>query len=226
MELRDFHKIPEQETSNKIDMDEINNHIPITNDSIDIEINSNVINSNFLNYYQPYKRFGILFCKIGNTIAFGFDGNFNPKFIIGPHWPLFILMNLILIILTIFLMKTFFNYFGTTIHKIIFIILIIITIIIYYITFSINPGIVLNKQRDMENQSYCDKCQVYFNPNNKVSHCNLCGVCVEGIDHHCVWVGKCVGKKNIKTFYGLLISVGSIYTLLIITVFQIFFSEE
>ena len=226
MELRDFHKITDQESSNKIEINEINNHIPIPTNSIEIEVNSNVINSNFLNYYQPYKRFGILFCKIGNTIAFGFDGNFNPKFIIGPHWPLFILMNLILIILTIFLMKTFFNYFGTTIHKIIFIILIIITIIIYYITFSINPGIVLNKQRDMENQSYCDKCQVYFNPNNKVLHCNFCGVCIEGMDHHCVWVGKCVGKNNVKIFYGLLFSVGFTYLLLIVLVIQLFYTSD
>ena len=226
MALRDFHKITEQSSINKIEIGEINNKISIPDNSIEIEVNSNVINSNFLNYYQPYKRFGILICKIGNTIAFGFDGNFTPKYIIGPHWPLFVIMNFIIVGLTIFLLKSFFKYFGTLIHKIIFVILVIITLIIYYITFLINPGIVLTKQRDIENQSYCNKCQVYFNPNNKVLHCNFCGVCIEGMDHHCVWVGKCVGKKNIKTFYGLLISVGSIYTLLIITVFQIFFSEE
>ena len=31
-------------------------------------------------------------------------------------------------------------------------------------------------------------------------HCNLCKVCVEGMDHHCIFYGKCIGKNNIKTF--------------------------
>ena len=226
MALRDFHKITEQSSINKIQIGEINNKISIPDNSIEIEVNSNVINSNFLNYYQPYKRFGILICKIGNTIAFGFDGNFTPKYIIGPHWPLFVIMNFIIVGLTIFLLKSFFKYFGTLIHKIIFVILVIITLIIYYITFLINPGIVLNKQRDIQNQSYCNKCQVYFNPNNKVLHCNFCGVCIEGMDHHCVWVGKCVGKNNVKIFYGLLFSVGFTYLLLIVLVIQLFYTSD
>ena len=46
MALRDFHKITEQSSINKIEIGEINNKISIPDNSIEIEVNSNVINSN------------------------------------------------------------------------------------------------------------------------------------------------------------------------------------
>merc|ERR1712242_524192 len=33
------------------------------------------------------------------------------------------------------------------------------------------------------------------------SHCDFCQVCVDGYDHHCVWMGKCIGKRNLCAFY-------------------------
>ena len=49
-------------------------------------------------------------------------------------------------------------------------------------------------------------------------HCDICDVCVDGYDHHCVFVGKCIGRGNMGQFkeflliifgtmiYGLIIS--------------------
>lgn len=34
----------------------------------------------------------------------------------------------------------------------------------------------------------------------------MCNVCIAGYDHHCPWVGKCVGRGNIKTFYCFLVA--------------------
>jgi predicted amidophosphoribosyltransferase len=56
----------------------------------------------------------------------------------------------------------------------------------------------MNKQEDIFHNLYCDKCKKYYSRLDKVDHCDICKVCVIKYDHHCVWVGKCVGKKNIK----------------------------
>jgi palmitoyltransferase len=36
-------------------------------------------------------------------------------------------------------------------------------------------------------------------------HCQRCGVCVEKFDHHCAWLGNCVGLKNYKHYIHFLV---------------------
>ena len=43
----------------------------------------------------------------------------------------------------------------------------------------------------------------------------MCNICVEKMDHHCVWVGKCVGKNNVCSFYSMLVSIGIVYAYII-----------
>ena len=33
-----------------------------------------------------------------------------------------------------------------------------------------------------------------------IGHCSICGVCIEEIDHHCVFFGGCIAKNNIDSF--------------------------
>lgn len=51
----------------------------------------------------------------------------------------------------------------------------------------------------------CSTCAL-FRPTNTTSHCRECNKCVCGFDHHCGFLGICVGSRNRKNFCALLVS--------------------
>ena len=62
----------------------------------------------------------------------------------------------------------------------------------------------------MQRMKYCDTCNIYLGLIVRpplTSHCTSCDLCVERFDHHCPWVGNCIGKRNYKHFFGLLVAV-------------------
>lgn len=78
----------------------------------------------------------------------------------------------------------------------------------YSYTFLVNPGLP-NKQmsltnfenKDSSSIKICERCGIVVNKGDKTYHCDDCGVCIIGYDHHCPWTSKCIGKGNLTGFY-------------------------
>ena len=182
------------------------NRMPSPNENIPIKIKKYFNTAEeFYSYnypeYKLFKVYNILFCKMGNLITFNFDkdNNFKPKFSIGPNWY----MTLALIIIILFISGIVFTFILSKLHfifRIIYAAFQIISIFCIIRTALIHTEIAMNKFQDNYNQLYCDKCKIYYNSFERAEHCSICNVCFIKLDHHCVWIGKCVGKDNICAF--------------------------
>jgi hypothetical protein len=90
------------------------------------------------------------------------------------------------------------------------------TLVAYLFAALKNPGI--SSSGDIEQpllaQPYCATCRFYRAEGTV--HCDVCDLCIRRRDHHCPWVGKCVGEGNLIPFNIFLLGIlGCIFYMLI-----------
>ena len=143
--------------------------------------------------------------KVGNTLFLILDKYDNPLFIIGPHFPLFIFLTLMISAIMLILYLKFWQKLDYII-KCIGVVLFFLFFLSYTYTSLINPGYPKNNNGrrfgiPVNDYYFCEYCKFYVRKSAYASHCKYCQICIEKIDHHCGWTGHCIGKNNKITFY-------------------------
>ena len=200
----DFLKI---KSNNKITITESNsiNDISLTVQNND---NENNIKMNEKEIKQIKPNFFNL-KKIGNLIIISEDEK-EIKYIMGPMFPILLFLNISAnIFLQIFVFKKI-----PIIFKTIGSIMNLVQIYFFIISSIKNPGlpskdyeklVYEEENKTAKNFRKCKDCKLWINTDEKTIHCKKCGICIEGYDHHCDCINICVGKKNLKNFYILIL---------------------
>ena len=168
----------------------IHNSLEIFNENDNQHINEQKIN--------PNKE------RIFKNIHCYFYLNDEPLIIIGPNLRYFIWIFTIISFFSILVYSLKPSKFY---NSVLFFIGYIFFAVSYILLMVVNPGIPSEKKNfDINDLNYnyiqCKICNCIYHKNElkNVSHCQECGICVEGCQHHCNFATKCIGKKNKNIF--------------------------
>mgnify|MGYP003366702098 CR=1 FL=1 len=71
----------------------------------------------------------------------------------------------------------------------------------YYNTIPTRPP--EDHNQHLSGIKFCESCFIWRPI--RATHCSRCGVCVALMDHHCPWLGNCVGQRNYWYFISFLV---------------------
>ncbi len=63
---------------------------------------------------------------------------------------------------------------------------------------------------------FCHTCHRYKAP--RTFHCDACGACVDGFDHHCPFTGTCIGAGNYASFLAFMLCLETFIVLALVSV--------
>jgi palmitoyltransferase len=86
---------------------------------------------------------------------------------------------------------------------------------------EVNKEMTNNSENNIDSK-FCIECMIDIPLRAK--HCGTCNKCITTFDHHCFWVGNCIGEKNKRKFILFLLvhSVEIGLTIIIVKLWIIF----
>ena len=195
--LLNQNKETNNESSRSLKISNTNNSINNKND-FDDDYTINVINPNVERIYNKVHPFLFI--------------NNEPLILITSDIYLFIFIFSITSFLSII-------FYSIKEQKLVFMKTIFILVYLYYtvtyiLLMILNPGIPNDKSgidlHQLKRKYYqCTLCNsIIYRDNEFITyHCHYCNICVEKFDHHCNFVGKCIGKNNATIFRLWLFSI-------------------
>merc|ERR1719265_2147811 len=66
-----------------------------------------------------------------------------------------------------------------------------------------DPGVKMHETKRTGERRYCKWCARY--KPDRCHHCRVCKQCILRMDHHCPWIMNCVGFRNHKYFFLLVV---------------------
>ena len=165
-----------------------------------------------------------IFLKKGICQKLFFKPDINKKSNLSNiNMLLFIVLHITVIFLTFVMLMP---YFDNTVFTLIYLAISFLLFILFFILSFSDPGKLINSNnmsmldlvlRGELLEEYCPNCLIKMNYRTK--HCIICEKCVDEFDHHCFWVGNCIGKNNYLLFFIFLVFVifNTVFNFLITT---------
>lgn len=113
---------------------------------------------------------------------------------VGPHWLGAFATTLLICGFTIYLTNN--DVVSGRWYRVTCVLLCTLSISCLWKTSCSDPGII--RQAISSGGRFCDICEITVP--RTAEHCFDCGVCVDHLDHHCPWIGGCIGEKNMTAF--------------------------